>query len=99
MLSGEESSDEGGSITTRLFGLLILGVALVIAGTAILVVVSLFSGGSSSVGGVIFIGPIPIIFGAGRNSTLLITIGAILAVLTVIVFFFMNRKWKKVQTV
>ena len=92
MLSAEENEEEGIPVSARLFGFLILGVALVLAGTAVLVFASLLFSGSSSVGGLIFIGPFPIVFGAGPNATLLIIIGIILAVLSVIVFLIMNRR-------
>jgi len=91
-----ESDEEGTSISRRLFGFLILGIALVFVGIAVLVVASLVLGGSGSVGGVIFIGPFPIVFGAGPNADWLIVISVILGVLSIILFLVMNRRVRRV---
>jgi uncharacterized membrane protein len=49
-------------------------------------------GGSTSFGGIIFIGPIPIIFGAGPGAQWLILFAIILTVLSVIMFLNLRRK-------
>ncbi len=77
----------------RLFGFLILGIALVFIGIVVLVVVSLVLGSSGSVGVVVFIGPFPIVFGAGPSVGWLILIGIILAVLSIVFFWVMNRRF------
>ena len=92
MMSEEETEDEGIAVSSRLFGFLILGVALVLIGIVVLAIVSVVFSSSTSVGVVIFIGPFPIVFGAGPNATWLIIIGIILAVLSVIVFLVMYRR-------
>ena len=92
MGSEDEHEDEGIEVPSRLFWLLILGVALVLLGIVVLAVAFMFSGSSTSVGAVVFIGPFPIVFGAGPNAALLIIIGVILAVLSVAVFVVMNRR-------
>ena len=89
----DEESEEGIPISSRLFLFLILGIVLVLVGVAVLVVASLSAASSSSsVGVVIFIGPFPIVFGAGQNAFFLIIIGIILAALSVILFLVMNRR-------
>jgi len=93
MLSEQESDDEGITVSSRLFGFLILGIALVLIGIVVLVVVSLVLGSSGSVGVVVFIGPFPIVFGAGPNVGWLILIGIILAVLSIVFFWVMNRRF------
>ena len=93
MLSEQETEDEGITISSRLFGFLILGIALVFVGIVVLVVVSLVLGSSGSVGVVIFIGPFPIVFGSGPNADWLILIGLILAVLSVVFFLVMKRRF------
>jgi uncharacterized membrane protein len=93
MLSEQETEDEGITVSSRLFGFLILGIALVLIGIVVLVVVSLVLGSSGSVGVVIFIGPFPIVFGSGPNATWLILIGIILAVLSIVLFWVMNRRF------
>jgi uncharacterized membrane protein len=92
MLSEQENEDEGIAVSSKLFGFLILGIALVFVGILVLVVVSFFSGSSGSVGVVVFIGPFPVVFGSGPNVGWLILIGIILAVLSVVFFWVMNRR-------
>ena len=91
-LAEADESEEGIAVSSRLFVLLILGIILVFVGIVVLVVVSLVFSKSSSVGVVVFIGPFPIVFGSGPNSTWLILIGIILAVLSLVLFFVMNRR-------
>ncbi len=93
MLSEQETEDEGITVSSRLFGFLILGIALVFVGLVVLAVVSFFLGSSGSVGVVIFIGPFPIVFGSGPNVDWLILIGIILAVLSIVFFLVMNRRF------
>jgi len=92
MLSEQENEDEGITVSSRLFGFLILGIALVFVGIVVLVVASLFSGHSGSVGVVVFIGPFPIVFGSGPNAVWLILIGIVLAVLSIVFFLVMKRR-------
>ena len=92
MVSEGETQDEGITVSSRMFGFLILGVALVLIGIAVLVIVSVVFSSSTSVGVVIFIGPFPIVFGAGPNASWLIIIGIILAALSVVLFLVMNRR-------
>ncbi len=94
MYSDEEAEDEGVGISNRLLGFLLLGITLVFVGIAVLVVASLILGGSGSVGGVILIGPIPIVFGAGPDAGWLIAISIILTVVSVVLFLILNR-WKR----
>ncbi|MCW4002848.1 MAG: DUF131 domain-containing protein [Candidatus Bathyarchaeota archaeon] len=91
----DEYADEDDSFSNRLFVFLLLGVALVFIGIIVLVVVSSALGGSGSVGGVILIGPIPIIFGSGPNASWLIIISVILTVISLILFFVLNRRSRR----
>jgi len=93
MLSNQETEDEGITVSSRLFGFLILGIALVFVGVVILAVVSFTSVGSASSGVVIFIGPFPIVFGSGPDAVWLILIGIILAALSVVFFLVMKRRF------
>jgi uncharacterized membrane protein len=93
MLSEQETGNEGIPVSSRLFGFLILGIALVFVGIVVLVVVSVVLGSSGSSGVVIFIGPFPIVFGSGPNADWLILIGLILAVLSVVFFLVMKRRF------
>ncbi|MEM3377462.1 MAG: DUF131 domain-containing protein [Candidatus Bathyarchaeia archaeon] len=51
-----------------------------------------FNGHGWSAGAVIFIGPFPIVIGAGPDTTLLVSFSIILAVIGIVIFFVMNRK-------
>jgi len=93
-----EAVDEGVAVSSRLFLLLISGFVLVFVGIAVIVVASaLYSGGSVSGGVVIFIGPFPIVVGAGPDVSLIILVSVILAVLSVVVFLVMNRRMRRVD--
>ena len=96
MLSDEEAEDEGIGLSGRLLGFLLLGIALVFVGIAVIVVVSVVLGGSGNLGGIILVGPIPIVFGAGPDAGWLIVISIILTAITVISFLILNRRPKKV---
>jgi uncharacterized membrane protein len=95
LLSGEEAEDDGIGISSRLLSFLLLGITLVFVGIAVLVVASVVLGGSGSVGGVILIGPIPIVFGAGPDAGWLIAISIILTVVSLILFLVMNRRARR----
>jgi len=95
MLSDEEAQDEGIGISSRLLGFLLLGITLVFVGIAILVVASVVLGGSGSAGGIILIGPIPIVFGAGPDAGWLIAVSIILSVLSMVLFLLMNRRTRR----
>lgn len=91
MLSGEKQ--EGVVVSRRLLGLLLVGFALVFFGVAVVILASVFSG-SGSVGGVILIGPIPILFGTGPDALPLVLLGVIITVISTVLFLVMNRKGK-----
>ena len=93
MLRGTDPNEDVGiEVSSRFFGFLILGVALIFIGIAVLVVASSVLGGSRSVGVVIFIGPFPIVFGEGPDAAWLILIGIIIVVLSIVLFLIMNRR-------
>ena len=76
--------------------LLIVGVIIVFVGVAVVLIAAvLYSGGSVSAGVIIFIGPFPIVIGAGPDATWIVLVSVILAVLSVIVFLVMNRRMRR----
>ena len=82
-------------MSNRFFLFLILGFVLVFVGIIVVFVTAvLHGGGLASFGGVIFIGPFPIVIGAGPDATLMVLFGIILAVLSVIMFLVMSRRIK-----
>jgi len=92
--AAEKSENDEGSIavSSRFFILLILGFVFLTVGVIIVLATVVFNSGSTSFGGVIFIGPFPIVFGAGPDAAWLIAIGIAIAVLSIIAFIIMRRK-------
>jgi uncharacterized membrane protein len=87
-----ENDEERITISNRFFILLILGFVFLTVGVIIVLATAVFNSGSTSFGGVIFIGPFPIVFGAGPDAAWLIAIGIAIAVLSIIVFIMMRRR-------
>jgi uncharacterized membrane protein len=89
----QENMEEGLDVSRRFFLLFIIGFSIIFAGIIIVIITALLYGsGSASFGAVIFVGPFPIVIGAGPEATLMVLFGIILAVLSVIVFLIMNRR-------
>lgn len=76
--------------------LLLVGLALVFIGIAVIVVATVLLGGSGSVGGVILIGPIPIVFGAGPEAAWLIAVGAVITIISLVLFISLNRRVRRI---
>jgi len=92
----QETAEEGITVSSRLFLFLILGFVLVVVGIAVIFIATvLYGGGSASAGAVIFIGPFPIVIGAGPDVTWIVLFSIILAVLSVVVFLVMNRRMRR----
>ena len=87
-----ENDEEGIQVSSRFFMVLMLGFPVVIIGIILIIVASLLGGGSASVGGVIFIGPFPIVFGAGPGVAWLILISIVISVIMIVVFVLMRRR-------
>ena len=91
-----EIVEEGITVSGYAFLFLILGFILVVVGIAVIFIATvLYGGGSASAGAIIFIGPFPMVFGAGPDVTWIVLFSIILAVLSVVVFLVMNRKFGK----
>jgi uncharacterized membrane protein len=87
----EEGRDGGSGVPRWLFLMLLVGMIVVTIGV-FLVFTSAASGGNGSAGVIIFIGPIPIVFGAGPDSGLLILIAVIIAVIMLVSFALMRKQ-------
>jgi uncharacterized membrane protein len=82
----------------KLLVMLVVGFSMILLGIIILTLaVMLSSRSSTSLGAVIFIGPIPIVIGAGPEATWLILFSTILAVLSIIMFLIMRRQAERVS--
>ena len=93
-----EIVEEGITVSSRFLLLLILGFAIVIVGIILILIAAvLYGGGSANAGAVIFIGPFPIVIGAGPDVTWIVLFSIILAVLSVVMFLVMNRKIRRFE--
>jgi uncharacterized membrane protein len=95
MLNYKKPEADGGGLSKRLLGFLLLGIAILFIGIAILIVTSISLAGSEGVSGVILIGPIPIVFGAGPDVGWLIAVSIILTILSIVLFLIMNKHARK----
>ncbi|MGB9915397.1 MAG: TIGR00304 family membrane protein [Candidatus Bathyarchaeales archaeon] len=87
-----EAFEEGITLSKKFFSFLIIGLTLIIMGIMVIVFATAFNGHGLSAGAVIFIGPFPIVIAAGPDATSLVPFSIILAVLSIVIFFVMNRK-------
>ena len=88
-----ETVEEGVNANNKVFLLLITGFVLVFVGIVVVLIAAvLFSGGSASAGAVVFIGPFPIVIGAGSDVTWIVLFSIILAVLSIVMFLVLNRR-------
>ena len=92
----DEDKSEEITFPRGLLRWVLLGVALIFVGLLVIVVASLVFSSSGSIGVVIFIGPIPIVFGSGPDKFWLITIGIIITIISLLAFLVMNRHYKRV---
>jgi uncharacterized membrane protein len=78
--------------------LFLIGFVMILVGIMVLVITALFYGGSTiSFGGVIFIGPFPIVIGVGPDAGLMILFAIILTVLSIIMFLILRREMTKID--
>jgi uncharacterized membrane protein len=92
--SEENQEEENSGLPKRVFLLLAAGMVLVFVGALVIFAAAATGGGGESTSGgiVIFIGPIPIVLGAGPDASVLVLAGAILAAACVVLFVFWRRK-------
>lgn len=92
----EKTQDSETNATRRFFIMFIIGFCVTLAGIAILIFTALLYGESSvNFGGVIFVGPIPIVFGVGPEAPWMILIAIVLAVLSLVTLLIMRRETKR----
>jgi len=82
-----------GPSTPHLFptNLLMIGFLLIFLGMILMFIAGLTEGASASSGLIIFIGPIPIILGAGKYSLLAVILAVILTIFGIILYIFLRR--------
>ena len=85
-----EQEESRSSLPTRLF---LFGFLLVFAGVIVIMASAFLSGDANmSSGAIIYVGPIPIILGAGTDAFLMIILAAVLTVIGFIVFFWIRKQ-------
>lgn len=87
----DDEDEAGFAFSGRLWTIIMVGFALVFVGIIVIVLASVFLGGGS-VSGVIFLGPIPIVFGNAPDMPWLIAIGVAISVISIISFIILNRR-------
>lgn len=92
MYTGEESSSP-----QKFLVLFVVGLFVILVGIIVLVAAAVLSGGSANFGTVIFIGPFPIVVGAGPQPEWMVLFAIILAVLSVVMFVILRRETERVK--
>lgn len=93
MYTQAEQEEKASAISVAAAWLLASGFIIMLTGIIILILASVLQGNMSiSGGGIVFIGPIPVIFGAGPDAFLAILLAAVLTVIGFIVFFLLRKK-------
>jgi uncharacterized membrane protein len=88
-----QEAEEDSTVPSRFFLLFVAGFVLVFIGVLVVIAALALGGnGSANTGIVIFIGPFPIVLGAGPDAAWLILMGVILAAISVVLFVVMRRK-------
>jgi uncharacterized membrane protein len=77
--------------------LFIIGFFIIFTGVILLVVAALLSNGSLNFGMLIFVGPFPIVVGAGPESAWMVLFAIILAVLSIVMFLILHGKTNRAK--
>jgi len=91
-------TSEQPSAFQKFFLLFIIGFFLISMGIIILMIATVLSDGSANLGAFLFIGPFPIVVGAGPEVPWMILFAIILAVLSIIMFLVLRRERKKSES-
>ena len=85
-------NEQESSFSSRLNWIFAIGFVLIFLGVLFIAAGAMFGGGSTSSGVVIFIGPLPIVFGAGPDASLLVLAAVLLAAASLVAFVVLHRK-------
>ncbi|RLI41652.1 hypothetical protein DRO59_06365 [Candidatus Bathyarchaeota archaeon] len=83
---------EDSSLTKSFLFLFIIGFFIIFIGITFLVAAALFSGGQVNFGALIFIGPFPIVIGAGPEAVWMILFAVVLSVLSIVIFLVFYKR-------
>jgi len=78
--------------SATLFKLFLVGFFLILVGVIFVMIAAVLFGDTASFGGIILVGPIPIIFGAGPNYFWAIILALFLTILGIVIFILMRKK-------
>lgn len=85
--------DRGDSSLTKSFlFLFIIGFFIIFVGIAFIAAAAMFSGEQVNFGALIFIGPFPIVIGAGPEAVWMILFAVVLAVLSIVIFLVFYKR-------
>lgn len=90
--------NDGSSVFQRLLMFFVIGFFMICAGIIILIVAVVLSNGYTGFGVLIFIGPFPIVIGAGPQTTWMVLFVLVLAILSITMFMILHRKNKDANT-
>lgn len=96
-LRNANPADNETNRTSKFQTLFLAGFFLILIGVLVLIVAAVLYGSDSiSAGALVFIGPIPIVVGAGSNAQWMILFAIILAVITIMVFLITRKEARTV---
>ena len=93
-----KSVDNESNRFQKFFMLFLIGFSMIVAGIILMVIAVLFGDSSVRFGAFIFIGPFPIVVGAGPEAPWMILFAIILAVLNIAMFLILRRKIERAKT-
>jgi len=88
----DENMNEDSKVPGKMLTGVLAGFVIIIVGIVLIAVAALLSTSSGSVSGVIFLGPFPIVFGAGPDAIWLIAISIVIAVLMIVLPYVLRRR-------
>ncbi|MEM2118903.1 MAG: DUF131 domain-containing protein [Candidatus Bathyarchaeia archaeon] len=82
---------------SRLKILFLFSLTLICAGIITIIIAALASSqtGSAGFGGIVFVGPLPIVFAFGSDPIQVALVSMVLAILTIVAFWLMRYKTRK----
>ena len=83
---------EDSSLTKSFLFLFIIGFFTIFIGITFLAAAAMFPGGQVNFGALIFIGPFPIVIGAGPEAVWMILFAVVLAVLSIVIFLVFYKR-------
>jgi uncharacterized membrane protein len=90
--------DDEPSRSQKFFMLFVIGFFIIVVGIILMVIAVIFGDSSVNFGALIFIGPFPIVVGAGPEAPLMVLFAIILAVLSIVMFLILRRDIERAKT-